>query len=76
MLTELGVRSVVLMTNNPAKVDALVAGGVHVTRRVNHHVDPTDESRRYLETKRSRLGHHLDHLEDDARHDLVELDAE
>ena len=65
MLADLGVRSVVLMTNNPRKVDALLEGGVNVTRRVNHHIDPNDESRAYLETKRERLGHHLDHLEDD-----------
>jgi len=76
MLKDVGVRSVVLMTNNPAKVAALVADGVPVTRRVNHHVDATEESRKYLETKRARLGHHLDHLEDGARHDLAELDAE
>jgi GTP cyclohydrolase II len=76
MLADLGVRSVLLMTNNPAKVEALVADGVSVTRRVNHHIDANDESRRYLETKRARLGHHLDHLGDGSRHDLAELDAE
>jgi GTP cyclohydrolase II len=76
ILEDLGVRSIVLMTNNPEKLDALITDGVNVTRRVNHHVDPTDESRGYLETKRSRLGHHLDHLEDGKRHDLAELDAE
>lgn len=76
MLADLGVASVVLMTNNPAKVDALVADGVNVTRRENHHAKTTEDNRHYLETKRARMGHHLDHLEDGARHDLVELDAE
>ncbi len=76
ILEDLRVRSIALMTNNPEKVDALIADGVNVTRRVNHHVDPTAESRGYLETKRSRLGHHLDHLGDGERHDLAELDAE
>jgi GTP cyclohydrolase II len=76
MLNDLGVRSLVLMTNNPAKLAALAKDGISVTRRVNLHIEPNDESRRYLETKRARLGHHLDHLEDGARHDLAELDAE
>ncbi len=76
MLDDLGVASVVLMTNNPAKVDALVDDGVKVTRRENHHAPPNENNRHYLETKRARMGHHLDHLEDDGRHDLVELDAE
>ncbi len=60
MLADLGVKSIALMTNNPAKVDALRADGVNVTRRVEHSVESTEWNRGYLETKRDRMGHLLD----------------
>jgi GTP cyclohydrolase II/3,4-dihydroxy 2-butanone 4-phosphate synthase/GTP cyclohydrolase II len=59
MLADLGVASIALMTNNPAKVEALRADGVAVTRRVGHEVSPNEHNRDYLETKRSRMGHLL-----------------
>lgn len=78
MLRDLGVRSIVLMTNNPDKVEALRNDGVKVTRRVDHHIEPNAWSRDYLVTKRVRMGHHLSHLDDDIALDpaRVELDAE
>ena len=60
MLADLGVRSVALMTNNPAKVDGLRRDGVIVTRRVPHLVEPHPLNRAYLETKRERMGHVYD----------------
>ncbi|MFW6067345.1 MAG: GTP cyclohydrolase II [Myxococcota bacterium] len=60
MLGDLGVRSIALMTNNPAKVDALRADGVAITRRVEHHVEPNDYNREYLAVKSRRMGHLLD----------------
>ena len=59
MLTDLGVASVAVLTNNPAKVDALRADGVSVTRRVPMNVVPNQHNREYLDTKRARMGHIL-----------------
>jgi len=62
ILAELGVASVVLLTNNPAKVDALRAGGVVIDERLPVHVAPNEHNRDYLLTKRARMGHLLSHL--------------
>lgn len=59
MLRALGVASVRLMTNNPAKVKALEAAGVPVDARVPHVTGETDVNRAYLRTKRDLLGHLL-----------------
>ncbi len=59
MLQLLGVRSIRLMTNNPAKVDALTAAGVEVAERVPHQLPDNPHNARYLATKRDRSGHIL-----------------
>jgi 3,4-dihydroxy 2-butanone 4-phosphate synthase/GTP cyclohydrolase II len=62
LLDDLGVRSVRLLTNNPAKVDALAAHGFGVTRIPLPGV-ATPQNLRYLTTKRDRLGHQLEALD-------------
>ncbi|QZD91081.1 GTP cyclohydrolase II [Qipengyuania aurantiaca] len=59
MLALLGVKKIRLMTNNPAKVDALVAEGVDVSERVPHSLPDNPHNARYLATKRDRAGHIL-----------------
>jgi GTP cyclohydrolase II len=59
MLTHLGVESVVIMTNNPAKVAGLRSLGVTVTGRVPVVVPANVHSARYLEAKRLRMDHDL-----------------
>jgi GTP cyclohydrolase II len=59
MLAHLGVASVRLMTNNPAKVASLRALGVRVVGRVPVIVPPNPHSARYLEAKRLRMEHDL-----------------
>lgn len=59
MLDLLGVRSIRLMTNNPAKVAALEAAGITVTERVPHQLPAGPHNARYLATKRDRAGHLL-----------------
>ncbi len=59
MLALLGVGAIRLMTNNPAKVDALRAAGVNVTERVPHQLPANPHNERYLATKRERTGHIL-----------------
>jgi len=59
ILAHLGVSSVALLTHNPEKASALIAGGVEVAEVVDLRAHPTAENLRYLTTKRDRLGHHL-----------------
>jgi GTP cyclohydrolase II len=59
MLEHFDVKSVLLMTNNPAKVEALSALGVAVAGRLPVIVAPNPHSRGYLETKRARMAHEL-----------------
>lgn len=62
MLSDLGVESLRLLTNNPAKVQGLSGFGIKVTSRVALPVVPTADNLRYLIAKRDRLGHQLDEL--------------
>jgi 3,4-dihydroxy 2-butanone 4-phosphate synthase / GTP cyclohydrolase II len=62
MLTDLGVCSLRLLTNNPAKVDGLAGFGITVTGRVGLPSLPTAHNLRYLTAKRDRLGHQIDNL--------------
>jgi len=62
VLTDLGVTSVRLLTNNPVKAEQLARYGLPVTERVPLAVRPTAENLRYLRTKAERMGHDLDHV--------------
>jgi GTP cyclohydrolase II len=59
MLSELGIHSVRLLTNNPDKVTALAACGVNVVRRESHAFAPNGVNDHYLATKAERFGHLL-----------------
>jgi GTP cyclohydrolase II len=59
ILRHLGLLQVRLLTNNPAKWQALERHGVHVVERVPLEVPPNPSNRRYLHTKAARLGHLL-----------------
>jgi GTP cyclohydrolase II len=59
MLDALGVRSIELLTNNPAKIAALNQLGVRIERRVPVLVPATPFSASYLETKRRLMQHEL-----------------
>jgi len=59
ILADLGVRRIELLTNNPRKVVGLEAYGLHIVRRVPIRMKPTRHNRRYLATKRDKLGHLL-----------------
>ena len=56
-LTLLGVRSVRLLTNNPAKVEALARGGIEVEEAVPLQTAPHVRNVEYLRAKETRLGH-------------------
>ena len=55
----LKIEKIRLMTNNPAKVEALAAQGVAVTERVAHALPDNPHNAHYLATKRDRSGHLL-----------------
>ncbi|CAM8879121.1 unnamed protein product [Rhodiola kirilowii] len=57
MLRDMGVRTMRLMTNNPAKFTGLKGYGLAVTGRVPVLTPVTEENKRYLETKRTKMGH-------------------
>jgi GTP cyclohydrolase II len=57
ILEDLGIKSVRLMTNNPAKINALTAEGVKVITRVPLEVPLNAESAEYLLTKAKRMDH-------------------
>jgi 3,4-dihydroxy 2-butanone 4-phosphate synthase / GTP cyclohydrolase II len=59
VLTDLGITSMRLMTNNPAKYAGLEGYGLSITERVPLEVPPNAENISYLRTKRDRLGHLL-----------------
>jgi 3,4-dihydroxy 2-butanone 4-phosphate synthase / GTP cyclohydrolase II len=67
MLADLGVRSVRLLTNNPAKVNGLTNCGVDITARVPLATTVTPYNLRYLMTKRDKLGHQIQNLNDPER---------
>ncbi|KAL2477456.1 Bifunctional riboflavin biosynthesis protein RIBA 1 [Forsythia ovata] len=57
ILRDLGVRTMKLMTNNPAKYSGLKGYGLAVAGRVPLLTPITKENKRYLETKRAKMGH-------------------
>jgi 3,4-dihydroxy 2-butanone 4-phosphate synthase / GTP cyclohydrolase II len=60
ILRSLGVASVRLLTNNPAKIERLEALGVDVAARIPLETEPNPHNRSYLDAKRRRFGHLLD----------------
>ena len=59
ILRELGVRSIRLMSNNPRKLAGVVGDGLHISERIPLEITPSDSNRRYLQTKKEKLGHQL-----------------
>jgi 3,4-dihydroxy 2-butanone 4-phosphate synthase/GTP cyclohydrolase II len=62
ILLDLGVRQIRLLTNNPKKVVGLDGYGLRIVERVPIQVPPTDNNKKYLKTKREKLGHILDEM--------------
>ena len=56
---EKGVRKIRLLTNNPRKLIGLGGYGLEVVEQVPIRIRPNRHNRRYLDTKRDRLGHLL-----------------
>lgn len=63
ILHDLGITSARLLTNNPAKIQALRERGLSI-ERVAIEISPTDTNSYYLQTKRQRFGHLLAEISD------------
>lgn len=57
MLEDLGIRKVRLMTNNPCKVKGLDGYGIEIVERVPIVIPANAHDKRYLDTKREKMGH-------------------
>lgn len=60
ILCELGISSIRLMTNNPRKIVGLQGYGLKVNKRVQIEVPPNSINKRYLKTKKDKMGHKLE----------------
>jgi 3,4-dihydroxy 2-butanone 4-phosphate synthase/GTP cyclohydrolase II len=65
ILLDLGVNKMRLLTNNPQKRVGLESFGLEIVEQVGILAEVTPENRHYLQTKREKLGHSLDPVEDE-----------
>ena len=61
ILTDLGLSTIRILTNNPKKLSGIEGFGLTVVEQVPIEVPPNAENQRYLEAKRDKLGHRLHH---------------
>jgi 3,4-dihydroxy 2-butanone 4-phosphate synthase/GTP cyclohydrolase II len=61
ILSDLGLTSIRIMTNNPRKLVGLEGYGLTITERVPLEMPPRDENVRYLQVKKDKMGHILHH---------------
>ena len=59
ILVDAGVKKMRLLTNNPRKLIGLDGYGITITDRVPIEMKPNDNNIRYLETKKTKMGHML-----------------
>ena len=66
ILRDLGIRTLELLTNNPAKYHALRGYGLEISARVPLQVKPGEHNQAYLNAKRDKMGHDLGPSEPDS----------
>lgn len=59
ILVDLGLKNIILMTNNPTKVVGLEGYGINIVDRVPLEIEPRSENLAYLQTKKKKMGHIL-----------------
>jgi 3,4-dihydroxy 2-butanone 4-phosphate synthase/GTP cyclohydrolase II len=60
ILADLGLKRIRLLTNNPKKIVGLEGYGLEVSERVGLEIRPNKSNRRYLRTKKEKLGHEIE----------------
>ena len=63
ILKDLGVKKMRLITNNPRKIKGLSGHGLEIIERVSIEIPPSDTNKKYLSTKRDKLGHFINLIE-------------
>lgn len=60
ILVDLNIRKIELLTNNPKKIIGLEGYGMEIVNRISMIIEPTEENKRYLKTKKEKMGHLLE----------------
>lgn len=60
ILRELGANKIRLITNNPKKKAGLAGYGIEIVENISIQIEPNEHNIKYLETKRTKMGHQLD----------------
>jgi 3,4-dihydroxy 2-butanone 4-phosphate synthase/GTP cyclohydrolase II len=63
ILADLGIKNIRLLTNNPKKVVGLEGYGLHISERLPLEIPANKINKKYLETKKTKLGHYLEQEE-------------
>ncbi len=67
MLVDLGIRKMRMMTNNPKKIVGIEGYGIEVVERIPIEMSACEFNADYLRTKKDKMGHMLEHLDDNAQ---------
>lgn len=59
ILTDLGISQIILLTNNPQKIEELSKNGIKIAKRLSLEISPNNLNYSYLLTKKNKLGHKL-----------------
>jgi 3,4-dihydroxy 2-butanone 4-phosphate synthase/GTP cyclohydrolase II len=62
ILGDLGLKKIRLLTNNPKKVVGLSGYGLQIEERIPIEIEPSEDNRFYLETKKGKMGHLLNEV--------------
>ncbi len=60
ILADIGLREIRLLTNNPQKIVGLEGHGLKVVERISLQAGITEKNKKYLQTKKHKLGHHIE----------------
>ena len=59
IIKDFDIKSIEILTNNPKKIESLEKYGIDVKKRIDSETEPTAENKKYLETKRDKMGHYI-----------------
>ena len=59
IIKDFEIKSIEILTNNPKKIESLEKYGINVKERIDSETEPTAENKKYLETKRDKMGHYI-----------------